>query len=37
MPLEELVFWEEFGKTTRPKLPLEELVYYESFDEKGKA
>ena len=37
LPLEELVFWEEFGKTTRPKLPLEELVYYERFDGKGKA
>ena len=37
LPLAELVFWEEFGKTTRPKLPLEELVYYEKFDEQGRS
>lgn len=36
LPLRELVFWEEFGKTTRPKLPLEQLVYYEKFGEKEK-
>ncbi|MEJ2247827.1 MAG: nitroreductase family protein [Acidobacteriota bacterium] len=36
LPLQELVFWEEFGKTTRPKLPLEQLVYYEKYGEKEK-
>jgi hypothetical protein len=36
IPLEELVYWEEFGKTTRPKLPLDELVYYEEFGKKEK-
>lgn len=33
LPLSELVYWEEFGKTTRPKLELEEIVHYEQFDE----
>jgi nitroreductase len=36
LPLEELVFWEEFGKTTRPKKSLDELVYYERFGDKEK-
>lgn len=36
LPLEELVYWEEYGKTTRPKLPLEDLVYWEEFGKKGK-
>jgi len=36
LPLEELVFWEEFGKTTRPKKSLDELVYYEQYGEKEK-
>ncbi len=36
LPLEELVFWEEFGKTTRPKKSLEEIVYYEQYGEKEK-
>ena len=34
LPLSELVYWEEFGKTTRPKLELEDIVHYEQFDEK---
>ncbi|MBF8269291.1 MAG: Nitroreductase protein [Gammaproteobacteria bacterium] len=36
IPLSELVYWEEFGKTTRPKLELKDIVSYEKFEEKGK-
>jgi len=36
LPLQELVYWEEFGKTSRPKLTLTDLVYYEKFGEKEK-
>ena len=35
LPLEELVYWEEFGKTTRPKLTLDELVYWEKYNKPG--
>jgi nitroreductase len=34
IPLEELVYWEEFGKTTRPELTLDDVVYYETFGKK---
>jgi nitroreductase len=36
LPLDQLVFWEEFGKTTRPKKELDEIVYYEQYGEKEK-
>lgn len=36
LPLSELVYWEEYGKTTRPKLPLEDIVSYEEFGKKEK-
>jgi len=36
IPLEELVYWEEFGKTTRPEPTLDDVVYYEAFGKKEK-
>jgi nitroreductase len=36
LPLHELVYWEEFGKTTKPKLTLDQLVYYEEYGKKEK-
>lgn len=36
IPLSEMVYWEEYGKTSRPKIPLEELVHYEKFEDKEK-
>lgn len=36
LPLSELVYWEEYGKTSRPKLPLEDIVSYEAFGNKEK-
>ncbi len=34
IPLSELVYWEEYGKTSSSKLSLDELVYFEKFGEK---
>jgi len=36
LPLHELVYWEEYGKTSQRKLTLEEIVSWEQFGEEGK-
>jgi len=36
LPLSELVYWEEYGKTSRRKLDLDEIVSWEQFDKEEK-